>query len=84
MKADFENRLENALNGLAQFAPETKQEAAKMSTAQWGAFQDALGECYAIFEELHGSIRQNGTWIHVGRSAAEQVNNAVERPAQQN
>jgi len=84
MKADFENRLENALSGLAQLAPETKQEAAKMSAAQRGAFQDSLTDCYSIFEELSGSIRHNGTWIQVGRSAAEQINNAAERLAQQN
>ena len=77
MQAEFEKRLENALSGLAQFAPETKQEAARMTAEQWTDFQGAASECYGIFEELHGSIRYNGTWIQVGRYLAELINNAA-------
>ena len=79
MQTDFERRLETALSALAQFVPETKKEASRMTAEQWTDFQDAANECIAIHTELGGDIRHNGTWIYVGRYAAEQVNNASYR-----
>jgi hypothetical protein len=77
MKVDFEGRLANVLSGLASIAPETKQEASRMTTQQWASFQKTMGELYAVLEEVGGRIFLDGAWIQVGRFAAEQVNNAA-------
>jgi hypothetical protein len=70
-------RIENALGAILQHIPETKQEASRMTTEQWAAFQNAATMCNALFEEMSGAICHNGTWILVGRQAAELVNNAA-------
>lgn len=74
---NLEERVEHALGALVQHFPETKQEAAKMTAQQWASFQSAVDKCNTLFEEIGGSIRHNGKWIHVGRMAAESVNNAA-------
>jgi hypothetical protein len=84
MKADFEKRLEDALGAIVQHVPETKQEAASMTAGEWAAFQDAASLCIALHGELSGSIRRKGTWVQVGREAAERFNNAVADLAQHN
>lgn len=77
MRSDLEKRIKSALWAILQHIPETKQEASRMTAEQWAAFQHAANMCNTLFEEMSGAIRHNGTWILVGRQAAELVNNAA-------
>jgi hypothetical protein len=77
MQSDLERRVRNAIGAIVQHIPETKQEASRMTTEQWAAFQDPATMCNTLFGEMSGAICHNGTWILVGRQAAESVNNAV-------
>jgi hypothetical protein len=77
MTSDLKRRVENALGAILQHIPETKQEASRMTTEQWAAFQDAATMCNTLFGEMSGAICHNATWIQVGREAAELVNNAA-------
>jgi len=77
MQSDLEKRVKNALEAILQHIPETKQEASRMTAKQWANFQDAASMCNTLLEEMSGAICHNGTWILVGREAAERVNNAA-------
>ena len=76
-ETNFEARVTNALWALVQSFPETEREAARMSAQQWARLQSAADRCNTILEEMGGSVRHGGRWIHVGRQAAERVNNAA-------
>ena len=77
MTSDLERRARNAIGAIVQHIPETKQEASRMTAEKWAAFQDAASLCGSVHAELAGLICHNGTWIPVGRQAAELVNNAA-------